>query len=151
MFAICLLFREMARTAVLDVFAGPPHTGTYSPSVQVRANKGCISGDVLSPHLLSYHRKFALSRDCSDRMVSFLFRVKSHVYWWARDGKSEFFQCAWSVVNYFVNCKTILESMGIEQKCFNVYIINSTKTTVFYNCIYLFFVCYFFLSFCLIH
>ena len=27
--------REKVKNAVLDVFAGPPHTGAYSPSVQV--------------------------------------------------------------------------------------------------------------------
>ena len=27
--------REMVKSAFLDVFAGPPYTGTYSPSVQV--------------------------------------------------------------------------------------------------------------------
>lgn len=29
------VYRESVKNSVLDVFAGPPHTGTYSPSVQV--------------------------------------------------------------------------------------------------------------------
>ena len=34
MFYLSLYFRQIAKSTVLDVFAGPPHSGVYSPSVQ---------------------------------------------------------------------------------------------------------------------
>ena len=33
--------RETVKSALLDVFSGPPHTGVYSPSVQVHLSCDC--------------------------------------------------------------------------------------------------------------
>lgn len=44
------LRREIVKNSVLDIFSGPPHTGAYSPSVQVKPHKQRSDNPTIKNH-----------------------------------------------------------------------------------------------------